>query len=171
MDLGPLVPNNPNLREIQSPQGLDLTRRSGPQFHPELRSHESALNESLRVLIKRKRVVLSCLVAIFSVVTIATLKMTPVYEASGTIEINKPDTTLAFQNSGSFSLDYYDPTELDTEVKILQSDLLALQVIRELNLDHSGGASGQAPSLEVTPDPPEIRAGRNSGFALTKLAR
>ena len=68
-------------------------------------------------------------------VAIASLKMTPVYEAGGTIEINKPDASLNFQNSATFSLDYYDPTELETEFKILQSDLLALQVIRELNLD------------------------------------
>ncbi len=157
MDFGPLVPNNPNLREIQSPQGLDLTRQGGPHINPELRSHESALNESLRVLVKRKWVVVSCLVAIFSVVTIATLKMTPVYEAGGTIEINKPDTTLAFQNSGSFSLDYYDPTELETELKILQSDLLATQVIHELNLDRRPEVGGQAPqsppSLDSGPDP------------------
>ncbi len=62
---------------------------------------------------------------IFSVVAIASLKMTQVYEAGGTIEINKPDASLNFQNSATFSLDYYDPTELETEVKILQSDLLA----------------------------------------------
>ena len=35
----------------------------------------------------------------------------------------------------SSSVDYYDPTDLDTEVRILKSDLLALQVIRQLNLD------------------------------------
>jgi uncharacterized protein involved in exopolysaccharide biosynthesis len=31
--------------------------------------------------------------------------------------------------------DYYDPTDLDTEVRILRSDFLALQVISQLNLD------------------------------------
>ncbi|MGA2103575.1 MAG: polysaccharide biosynthesis tyrosine autokinase, partial [Candidatus Sulfotelmatobacter sp.] len=87
---------------------------------------------------------------------IASLKMKPVYEAGGTIEINKPDASLNFQNSATFSLDYYDPTELDTELKILQSDLLATQVIRELNLDRQPEFAGQAPppsaSLDLTPD-------------------
>jgi polysaccharide biosynthesis transport protein len=157
MDFGPLVPSNPHVREVQPPQGLDLTRQGGPRIYPELPAHESALNESLRVLVKRKWVVIGCLVAVFSVVAIASLKMTPVFEAGGTIEINKPDTTLAFQNSGSFSLDYYDPTELETELKILQSDLLATQVIHELNLDRRSEVGGQAPqsppSLDSGPDP------------------
>ena len=89
---------------------------------------------------------------------IASLKTTPVYEASGTIAINKPDTTLNFQGSTTLNLDYYDPSELDTEVKILQSDLLALQVIRELNLDRRPEIADQAPpapssSLDLSPDP------------------
>ena len=112
----------------------------------------------LRILLKRKWVILSCLVTIFSVVAIASLKMTPVYEAGGTIEINKPDASLNFQNSATFSLDYYDPTELETELKILQSDLLATQVIRELNLDRrpefGGSSTPPSPtSTDLAPDP------------------
>ena len=156
MDFGPLVQaNNPVVREIQPTQGLDLG--AGPRLYPHLPSQESPLGDSFRVLRKRKWVVLACLVTIFSVVAIGSLKMTPVYEAGGTIEINKPDSTLNFQNSATFSLDYYDPTELETELKILQSDLLATQVIRELNLDRRPDFAGQAPpppsSLDLAPDP------------------
>src|SRR5580693_5723211 len=155
MDSGPLVPSNPHIRELQPTQNLDMGRL-GPRFYPDLPPQESAIGDSIRVLQKRKWVVLVCLVTIFSVVAIASLKMTPVYEAGGTIEINKPDASLNFQNSASFSLDYFDPTELDTELKILQSDLLATQVIRELNLDRQPEFAGQAPppsaSLDLTPD-------------------
>ncbi len=157
MDFGPLVQaNNPTVRELQPTQGLDLG--AAPRFYPHLPSQESPLGDSLRILRKRKWIVLACLVTIFSVVAIASLKMTPVYEAGGTIEINKPDSTLNFQNSATFSLDYYDPTELETELKILQSDLLATQVIRELNLDRRPEFAGQAPpppssSLDLAPDP------------------
>ncbi len=135
----------------------------------QLPSHESAIGESIRILLKRKWVVISVLVTIFVLVAIASLKMTPVYEAGGTIEINKPDASLNFQNSATFSLDYYDPTELETELKILQSDLLAMQVIRELNLDRRPEFAGQAPppssSMDLTPDPliershPSFRSG------------
>src|SRR5579871_3415507 len=158
MEFGPLVPAaSPTVREIQPAQALDLTRSIGPRLYPDLPPQESTIGESLRVLVKRKWVVGITFVTIFSVVAIASLKMTPIYEAGGTIEINKPDTSLSFQNSGTFSFDYYDPTELETELKILQSDLLATQVIRELNLERRPEVGGQASPtpapLELAPDP------------------
>ena len=98
----------------------------------------------MRVLVKRKWTVLACLLSIFSLVAIASLKMTPVYEASGSIAINKADSGLVnFNNSPTFNLDYYDPTELETEVMILQSDLLALQVVKELGLDRRAEFGGK----------------------------
>jgi polysaccharide biosynthesis transport protein len=157
MDSGPLVPaSNPAVREIQPTQNLDVGRPTGPRLYPDLSSQESAMGESLRILLKRKWIIIACFTTIFSVVAVASLKMPKVYDARGTIEINKPDASLNFQNSTTFSLDYYDPTELETEIKILQSDLLALQVIRELNLDRSPDIAGQAPpspSLDLAPDP------------------
>jgi succinoglycan biosynthesis transport protein ExoP len=184
MDSGPLVPasivqaNNPNVREIQPANG-DSSRNGlgangfsgnpGPRIYPELLSQESALGEYIRVLVKRKWTVLACLVTIFSVVAIASLKMTPVYEASGSIAINKPDSGLVnFNNSPTFSVDYYDPTELETEVKILQSDLLALQVVKELALDRRpefGGKTAPLPSsLDLAPDPLQADSGRTSSL-------
>ena len=159
MDFGPLVPaNNPAVREIQPTQSFDPGRPMGPRLYSDLPSQESTIGESLRILRKRKWLILASLVTIFSVVAIASLKLPKVYEASGTIEINKPDASLNFQNSTTFSLDYFDPTELETDMRILQSDLLALQVIRDLNLDRRQEFSGQATpspssSLDLTPDP------------------
>ncbi len=158
MDFGPLVPANNNqiIRDVHTAPNLEIGRPLGPPQYSQLPSQESAIGESIRILLKRKWVVISVLATIFVVVAIASLKMTPVYEAGGTIEINKPDASLNFQNSATFSLDYYDPTELETELKILQSDLLAFQVIRELNLDRRPDFAGQAPptpSMDLTPDP------------------
>jgi len=160
MDFGPIVQANSSIvREMQPAPGLDPGRIAGPHNYPQLPAHESAVGEYVRVLVKRKWIVLSCLLTIFSVVTIATLRMTKVYEAAGTIAINKPDASLNLQNSATFNLDYFDPTELETEVKILQSDLLALQVIRELNLDRrpDSGVNPPAPgSLDLAPDPLQV---------------
>ncbi|HTS04185.1 MAG TPA: polysaccharide biosynthesis tyrosine autokinase [Candidatus Eisenbacteria bacterium] len=170
MDSGPLAPlSNGTLREIQAPQVLDLGNALSPKFYREHPSTESAVGEYLRILFKRKWIVVGCFATIFSVVAIATLKTTPVYEASGTIAINKPDTSLNFQGSTTFNLDYYDPSELDTEVKILQSDLLALQVIRELNLDRRPEIADQAPpapssSLDLSPDPLQSDPARASSM-------
>ncbi len=170
MDSGPLVPaGKPGLAEIQ-PASFDFAQSAATRFYPELTSQESALGEYIRVLIKRKWTVLGFLLTIFSVVAIASLKMTPVYEASGSIEINKPDSDLVnFNNSPTFSLDYYDPTELETEVMILQSDLLALQVIKQLGLDRRaefGGKAAMLPSasLDLTPDPLQADPARTSAL-------
>ena len=169
MDSGPLVQaNSPTVREIQ-PGGGDFGRPIGPRIYPELVSQESALGEYVRVLVKRKWTVLTCLFTIFSVVAIASLKMTPVYEASGSIAINKPDSGLVnFNNSPTFNVDYFDPTELDTEVKILQSDLLALQVVKELALDRRPEFGGKTPtlpsSLDLAPDPLQADTARTSGL-------
>ncbi len=157
MDFGPLVQaNNPTVREIQPAQNLDLGRLAGPQFYPQLPSHDSPISDYWNVLRKHKWTVLGCLATIFSLVAIASLRMPKVYEASGKIAINKPDNSLNFQNTATFSLDYYDPSELETQVKILQSDDLALEVIRSLNLDRRpefGGQASPAPSPDLDPDP------------------
>jgi exopolysaccharide transport family protein len=168
MESGPLVPNNPIIRDMLPANG-DFGKSTGPRVYPELLSQESALGEYVRVLVKRKWTVLACLVTIFSLVAIASLKMTPIYEASGSIAINKPDSGLVnFSNSPTFNVDYYDPTEMETEVKILQSDLLALQVIKELGLDRRPEFGGKnAPlssSLDLAPDPLQVDAGRTTSL-------
>lgn len=170
MDSGPLIQANSSaIREIEPTQTLDLGRPAGPRFYPDLPPQESAIGDSLRILRKRKWVILGTLVTIFSVVAIASLKLPKVYEANGTIEINKPDASLNFQNSATFSLDYFDPTELETDMRILQSDLLALQVIHELNLDRRQEFASQAPpapsaSLDLAPDPLQSDPSRASAM-------
>jgi exopolysaccharide transport family protein len=177
MDSGPLVPANvqanvhpnPSLLREMPPLGADFGRQAAPRVYPELLSQESALGEYFRILVKRKWSVLACLVSIFSAVAIASLKMTPVYEARGTIAINKADSGLVnFNNSPTFNVDYYDPTEMETEVRILQSDLLALQVIKELALDRRpefGGKPAPLPStLDLAPDSLQGDSGRTSSL-------
>jgi capsular exopolysaccharide synthesis family protein len=157
MDSGSLIPaNNPNVREIQLTPGFDQGRPSAPSNYPQLSSHESPLSEYWHVLRKRKWEIIGCVVAIFTLVAIASLRTSKVYEASGKIAVNKPDNSLNLQNSATFNLDYYDPSELETQVKILQSDDLALEVIHELNLDRRpefGGQASPSPSIDLEPDP------------------
>src|SRR6478736_10577053 len=122
MDSGPLVPaNGQALREVQSSYALDLNRP--PNLYPAPSTQDSILREYLRVLIKRKWVVVFSLALIFALVAIATLRSTRIYEASGSIAINKADPTLVnFRNDGNATADFYDPSDLDTEVSILRSD-------------------------------------------------
>src|SRR5579863_8271990 len=169
MDSGPLVQaNNAAIRDLQ-PAVFDVGR--SPRLYANLPPQDSAVGEYFRVLVKRKWIVIGCLVTIFSVVAIASLKMTPIYEASGSIAVNKPDSTLNFKDANAISFDSYDPTEMETEVKILQSDLLALQVIKELNLDQQPGFGGKTPalpsSLDLAPDPLTADPSRTSSLLST----
>jgi exopolysaccharide transport family protein len=120
-------------------------------------ANDSILRDYLRVLIKRKWLVLGSLAIVFGGSLVATLRTTPIYDAVGSIAINKPNPMLQSLREGASPEDYYyDPTDLDTEVRILRSDLLALQVIKQLNLDHlpefGGSGRAQSSSLELTTD-------------------
>ncbi len=165
MDSGHLVRGTTStIREV--PPSSPFEFGPGVPLQPWLPPQESALREYFRVLIKRKWTVVGCLAAIFTIVAIASFKMTPIYEAVGRIAINKPDSNLVnFKDSGNGGGDYSDPTDLDTEVAILQSDLLALQVIKALNLDKMpefGGRPGPTDSL--APDPLQADNTHTSGL-------
>jgi exopolysaccharide transport family protein len=148
------APNSQNLREF-SPVAVQLNRNLTLN-HPAFATHDSILRDYLRVLIKRKWLVIGSLALVFGGSLIATLRTTPIYDAVGSIAINKPDPILqSIRDSGNVGMDYYDPTDLDTEVRILRSDLLALQVVRQLDLDHLrefGGTGKPSTSLELTTD-------------------
>ena len=154
MTLGPLVPHNEGFRDIQPVEHTELIKPVGPGLYTVLPSQESALREYLRVLLKRKWIIIACVVGIFAAVAIASLRQTPVYEAVGRIAVNKADSNLITFKDSVPVMDYYDPTDLDTEARILQSDLLALQVIRQLNLDKRAEYGGQtAPQPNLVADP------------------
>ena len=173
MSLGPLVPrsdvprNDDGSRELQPGEPAEFLRPIGSPLYNVLPSQESTLREYMRVLIKRKWMVIACVVGIFMAVAIASLRQTPIYEAVGRIAINKADSNLiTFKDSGPVMMDYYDPSDLDTEVRILQSDLMALQVIRQLNLDKRpefGGHSDQK-QANLVADPLQTDSNRTSAL-------
>jgi polysaccharide biosynthesis transport protein len=148
-------PNTPALREMP-PGPMQLTRNLAA-IHPSAATQDSILRDYLRVLIKRIWIVLGTLAIIFGATLIASLRATPIYDAVGSIAINKPDPILANIQNANNTADYSDPTtDLDTEVRILTSDLLALQVISQLNLDKlpefGGNGIKSSSSLELTTD-------------------
>ncbi len=146
------------LRELQPAFPIESNRNAASSAYPGVPSQDSLLREYTRVLIKSKWIVIGSLLAVVGIVTISTLRSTPIYEAVGSIAINKTDPVM-FNLKDSSSVDYYDPTDLDTEVRILKSDLLALQVIRQLKLDRQPDvgtkikSSSSSSSLELTAQP------------------
>ena len=157
MDSGSLIHTNSQLMREGPINPAEFQQQISPHFDPLLPSQESVLREYFRTLVKRRWVVLTSLAVIFGVVAIATLRATKIYQASGSIAINKPDPMmmLDFANGHSGG-NYYDTTDLDTEVRILRSDLLALQVIQQLDLEKRpefGGSGEPSPaSLGLTTD-------------------
>src|SRR5262249_43570684 len=140
-----------------------------PNLNSSLPAHESILREYFRILVKRKWVVLGCVAAVFSIVTIATMRATRIYEASGSIAINKTDAFMFnLKDSANGDMGYSDSTDVDTEVRILRSDLLALQVIKELNLDKrpefGGKPSAPTQGLGMTSDELQPNSLRTSGL-------
>ena len=123
--------------------------------------------------------VITAVAVIFGLTAIATLGP-PESIASGSIAINKPDPFLSFKDGGGDTGDS-DNTDVDTEVRILRSDLLAMQVIKQLNLDRRPELGGQGiPSDgrlglttdELAPDSAQtsdIVAGFKSNLAVTSV--
>ncbi len=172
MSLEPLVPrsdvarSNDGSRELLPGGPAEYLKPIGSALYNVLPSQESALREYMRVLIKRKWMVIAVVAGIFMAVAVASLRQTPIYEAVGRIAVNKADPNLiTFKDSGPV-VDYYDQSDLDTEVRILQSDLMALQVIRQLNLDRRpefGGHSDQKPANLIA-DPLQTDSNRTSSL-------
>ena len=161
MDSGPLIPaNGHNFTELQPASPVEFARQQVPvNLHSVLPSPDSVLREYFRILIKRRVVVLSCLIGIFGLVAISTLRSTRIYDASGSIAVNRNDPTLmmALGNSANGGGgEYYDLGDVETEVRVLQSDLLALDVIKQLGLEarpeFGGKGNVSDTSLQETTD-------------------
>jgi succinoglycan biosynthesis transport protein ExoP len=148
MESGALIPaSGPGKREVQPAFALPFSQPMAAHAPFPLQGHDSLAREYLRVLLKRKWVIFGSVAIIFAVVAISTLRSQPIYDAVGSIAINKVDpVTISFKDSGNAGVDYYDPTDMDTEVRILRSDLLALQVIKQLNLDKPYATAGKPAS-------------------------
>src|ERR1700733_268976 len=106
---------------------------------------EPHLLDYLIVLRKHQWLIATFLVTVGTVVSIASFKMKPVYVAAARVEVDKESqNTLPFQ--GVNYEEYVDMEDyIETQIKILQSETLAMQTINNLNLSQYpefGGPSG-----------------------------
>jgi succinoglycan biosynthesis transport protein ExoP len=118
-----------------------------PEMGPFLSAPQTnvSLADYWRILLKRKWVIVVTAVVIFTLVTIYTLHTTPIYEAVGRISIGRPNSGF-LQMKGEAPVQDDDYTvSVETQVRILQSDSLALAVIKKLGLDRSGASSVAKP--------------------------
>src|SRR6516164_7967636 len=102
----------------------------------DLSPHEPHLYDYLLILRKHRWLILSFMLTVVSIVSIATFRMRPVYVATARIEIDRENANiLPFQNIDDYMLDL--DNYIETQAKILTSETLALQTIR------SGALIGQ----------------------------
>ena len=128
----------------------------------------------LQILLRRRVWIYVCTATMLAVATLVCLLMTPKYKAESKLEILKQDTSGLSPGEGiNSSGESSDPIDfnltLQTQLGVLESDTLALQVMRELRLvdenlsphppssQNAAGAQVAEPS-DPAPDKPAARA-------------
>ena len=124
----------PSVRERKP--GEALTVIPAPSVLPwDHAPREPHLLDYLIILRKHQWLIVAFLLTVVTVVTIASFKMKPVYEAAARVEVDKEAQTMQpFADSNSFG-EYEDSENyIETQTKILQSETLALMTIKSMDL-------------------------------------
>src|SRR5947209_2473333 len=104
------------------------------QSHPpvwELSPREPHLYDYLLILRKHQWLILSFMLAVVTIVAIATFRMQPVYVATARIEMDRENSNiLPFQGAESYDFMMDLENYIETQSKILTSETLALLTIR-----------------------------------------
>src|SRR3989442_10829163 len=136
---------------------MQRDRRAGSSFevitaHSQFSSWETPPREPhlldyWRILRKYQWSILSFLLTVVTFVTIATVRMHPVYEATARVEIDNENTNFLPFKSDSYETYMDMENYIETQSKILQSETLALQTIQSaglVELPEFGGKPGKA---------------------------
>jgi succinoglycan biosynthesis transport protein ExoP len=110
----------------------------------DLAAREPHLLDYLVILRKHQWLILTFLLTVVTVVTIASFKMKPIYVATARVEVDRESQNiLPFQDA---SYDEFADLEnyIDTQVKILESETLALLTIKSMDLGHYPEYGGQS---------------------------
>jgi uncharacterized protein involved in exopolysaccharide biosynthesis len=122
------------MRDRKGAESLSLIT-AAPVASWEQMPKEPHLLDYLIILKKHQWLVLSFLLTVLTVVTIATFKIKPVYVAAARVEVDREAQSIQpFPESNSYD-DYVDTENyIETQTKILQSETLALQTIKSMDL-------------------------------------
>src|SRR5713226_9104295 len=101
----------------------------------DLSPREPHLYDYLLILRKHQWLILSFMLGLVTIVAIATFRVQPVYVATARIEIDRQNTNiLPFQGADPYDYMVDSDNYLETQAKILTSETLALQTIRDSGL-------------------------------------
>jgi capsular exopolysaccharide synthesis family protein len=161
MDDNKLVPKDSGTGVVEV---LSMPQRM-PSF--DLSPREPHLYDYLLILRKHQWLILSFLLAVVTIVSIATFRMQPVYTTTSRIEIDRENTSvLPFQGVDSYDLMMDMDNYIETQSRILTSETLALHTIRNSGLiPHAQMQGAPAESEAITSGslanhrrPPELGA-------------
>jgi len=143
--------------ELRERENYPVSAEVQGEYYDTYIEEEVALREYLYVLLKRKWVVLSCLIASVVTVLIASFMMDKVYKAEAVIEIAPEDPKITtFQEvvePQTQQRDFYE-----TQYKLIRSQSLAKEVVTYLQL-------GSYPEFASTEKKPGIKSYIESAFA------
>lgn len=116
-------------------------REIAPQFKDEI-----DLRDLLDTLIRRKSVILICLLCCFSAVALYTFTVTPQFKAKGVLKVSaQSDNLTKFENVEATAMKTMEFQQ--TQVKLIQSEQLASRVIARLDLNNNPSFNSEAVQL------------------------
>ena len=130
----------------------DSLQNRSPFLAMDLMPREPHLLDYLMVVRKHQWLILFFLLTVVSIVTIATFRMQPVYQATARIEIDRENVPIRFSDSDADEM-YADLEDyIMTQSKILQSETLAMLTVKSMGLDQLpqfGGYPGKPAKAAV----------------------
>ena len=152
--------NNLAPRENGSNGHVELVPIPGRFDSFDLSPREPHLYDYLLILRKHQWLILSFMLSVVTIVSIATFRMQPVYVATARIEIDKEnENILPFQGGDPYDYMMDSDNYIETQAKILTSETLALQTIRNNGLFAGNGGISEAVAngnLANQTRPPEL---------------
>src|SRR5579863_2551655 len=146
--------NNLVPRDRSNGAPADSLQHRSPFLALDLMPREAHLLDYVILLRKHQWLIAFFLLAVVSIVTIATFRMQPIYEATARVEIDR-EVSSAFHFSAADQDDAYFDLEdyIVTQSKILQSETLAAQTVKSMGLDRMPEFGG-SPGRVEKPAPP-----------------
>jgi succinoglycan biosynthesis transport protein ExoP len=135
---GTMNPQLPVRKGEIAPTEVRAGAPSRPPMFAASTGEELSLADIWRIVLKRRITILICLIVALAVAGLYSFVQRPRYESTARIAVSFENENLFGSENGLGLLGGMDPqTKLETQVRILQSDTLALEVIRQLNLDQN----------------------------------
>jgi len=146
--------NNLAPRERAGTNPAESLQNRSPFLALDLMPREPHLLDYLLVLRKHQWLIMFFLLAVVSIVTIATFRMRPIYQATARVEVDRENSN-AIRFADSENFDGYADLEdyIVTQSKILQSETLAMLTVKSMGLDRLPEFGGE-PGKPVKNSPP-----------------